>query len=32
MGELVRLFLRLGTTAVGGPAAHIALMHAEISA
>jgi chromate transporter len=27
--EVVSLFLRLGTTAFGGPAAHIAIMHAE---
>src|SRR6478735_349010 len=30
LGELVRLFLRLGTTAFGGPAAHIALMRHEV--
>lgn len=29
-GEIARLFLRLGATAFGGPAAHIALMHAEV--
>src|SRR5262245_40812108 len=28
--ELVQLFLRLGTTAFGGPAAHIALMRHEV--
>ena len=30
LGELAWLFLRLGTTAFGGPAAHIALMEDEV--
>jgi chromate transporter len=29
-GEVVRLFLRLGFTAFGGPAAHIGLLHHEV--
>jgi chromate transporter len=30
LGEIVRLFLRLGFTAFGGPAAHISMMHDEV--
>ena len=30
LGEIARLFLRLGCTAFGGPAAHIALMKEEV--
>lgn len=30
LGEVTRLFLRLGTTAFGGPAAHIAIMEDEV--
>jgi chromate transporter len=30
LGEIVRLFLRLGLTAFGGPAAHIGLMEREV--
>ena len=28
--ELARLFLRLGATAFGGPAAHVSMMHDEV--
>ena len=30
LGEVARLFLRLGTTAFGGPAVHIAMMEEEV--
>jgi chromate transporter len=30
LAEVVKLFLKLGTTAFGGPAAHIGLMHNEV--
>ena len=30
LADLARVFLRLGTTAFGGPAAHVALMEAEV--
>lgn len=30
LGEIARLFFRLGFTAFGGPAAHVAMMHDEV--
>jgi len=30
LGELARLFVKLGTTSFGGPAAHVALMEDEV--
>lgn len=30
LGEIARLFLRLGATSFGGPAAHVAMMHDEV--
>src|SRR3954454_507717 len=30
LGEIARLFLKLGTIAFGGPAAHVALMEDEV--
>ena len=30
LGEVAKLFLRLGATAFGGPAAHISIMHDEV--
>src|SRR5262245_55402231 len=30
LGELARLFLRLGATSFGGPAAHVAMMEEEV--
>lgn len=31
LAELAGLFLKLGSTAFGGPAAHVALMEAEVA-
>jgi len=30
LGDVARLFLTLGATAFGGPAAHIAMMHEQV--
>ena len=30
LAEVARLFLRLGVTGFGGPAAHIGMMHDEV--
>ncbi|MDX9735784.1 MAG: chromate transporter, partial [Thermoanaerobaculia bacterium] len=30
LGEIAAVFLRLGTTAFGGPAAHVAMMRDEV--
>ncbi|NCF70008.1 MAG: chromate transporter, partial [Chloroflexi bacterium] len=30
LGELASLFTRLGFTAFGGPAAHVAMLHDEV--
>lgn len=32
LGEVATLFVRLGTTAFGGPAAHVAMMEDEVVA